>query len=78
MKTLFIEPKSPWENCYDESCNRQLGAELLNGEIFYTPREATMHTERAPQQYNTVKPHSSLGYRPLIPAATLPPYMKSP
>ena len=63
VKTLFIEPGSPWENGYNESFNGKLRDELLNGEIFYTLREAQILIERWRRHYNEVRPHSSLGYR---------------
>ena len=69
VKTLFIEPGSPWENGYVESFNGKLRDELLNGEIFYTLLEAKVLIERWRQHYNTVRPHSALGYRPPAPAA---------
>jgi len=69
VKTLFIEPGSPWENGYVESFNGKLRDELLNGEIFYTLREAKVLIERWRRHYNTVRPHSSLGYRPPAPEA---------
>ena len=72
VKTLFIEPGSPWENGYVESFNGKLRDELLNGEIFYTLREAKVLVERSRVHYNTRRPHSSLGYRPPAPEATLP------
>jgi transposase InsO family protein len=37
---------------------------LLNGEIFYTLKEAQILIERWRREYNTVRPHSALGYRP--------------
>jgi len=64
VKTLFIEPGSPWENGYVENFNGKLRDELLNGEIFYTLREAKVLIERWRRHYNTIRPHSSLGYRP--------------
>ena len=67
VRTLFIEPGSPWENGYIESFNGKLRDELLNGEIFYTLREAKVLIERWRQHYNHVRPHSSLGYRPPAP-----------
>ena len=67
VKTLFIEPGSPWENGYVESFNGKLRDELLNGEIFYTLREAQVIIERWRREYNTFRPHSSLGYRPPAP-----------
>jgi putative transposase len=71
-KTLFIEPASPWENGYNESFNGKLRDELLNGEIFYTLQEAKVLIERWRWEYNHVRPHSSLGYRPPAPEAWLP------
>jgi len=67
VKTLFIEPGSPWENGYIESFNGKLRDELLNGEIFSTLTEAKVLVERWRQEYNTRRPHSSLGYRPPAP-----------
>jgi transposase InsO family protein len=61
LQTLFIEPGSPWENGYVESFNGKLRDELLNGELFYTLREAKVLIERWRRHYNTVRPHSSLG-----------------
>ena len=68
--TLFIEPGSPWENGYVESFNGKLRDELLNGEIFYTLKEAKVLIEMWRQRYNRLRPHSSLGYRPPGPEAT--------
>jgi putative transposase len=66
---LFIEPGSPWENGYCESFNGKLRDELLNGEIFNTMTEARIIIEEWRQHYNTVRPHSSLGWRPPAPEA---------
>ena len=66
-QTAYIEPGSPWENGYCESFNSKLRDELLNGEIFYTLREAEVLIEAWRRHYNTVRPHSSLGYRPPAP-----------
>jgi putative transposase len=73
VKTLFIEPGSPWENGYNESFNGKLRDEVLNREIFYTLKEAQVIIERWRQEYNIYRPHSSLGYRPLAPEAVLTP-----
>ena len=67
MKTLFIEPGSPWENGYIESFNGKLRDELLNREIFTTLEEARVLIEQWRREYNQVRPHSSLGYRPPAP-----------
>jgi len=71
VKTLFIEPGSPWENGYVESFNGKIRDELLNREIFYTLKEAQVLIERWRKEYNTIRPHSSLGYRPPAPQARL-------
>jgi transposase InsO family protein len=68
-KTLYIQPGSPWENGYCESFNGKLRNELLNGEIFYTLREAQVLIEQWRHHYNRVRPHSALGYRPPAPEA---------
>lgn len=72
VQTLYIEPGSPWENGYNESFNGKLRDELLNGEIFYTLKEAQVMIERWRHHYNTIRPHSALGYRPPAPEAILP------
>ncbi len=71
-KTLYIEPGSPWENGYCESFNRKLRDELLNGEIFCSLKEAKVLIEQWRHHYNTVRPHSSLGYRPPAPQTFMP------
>ncbi|MGN7161977.1 IS3 family transposase [Sphingomonas sp. SAFR-052] len=73
VKTLYIAPGSPWENGYNESFNGSLRDELLNGEIFYSLAEARVLIEAWRRHYNTVRPHSSLGYRPPAPEAVTPP-----
>ena len=70
-KTLYIEPGSPWENGYCESFNGKLKDECLNGEIFYSLKEARVVIEKWRVAYNTVRPHSSLGYRPPAPLTIL-------
>jgi putative transposase len=72
VKTLFIEPGSPWENGYNESFNGTLREEVLNREIFYTVAEAKVLIEQWRREYNTIRPHSSLGYRPPAPEALRP------
>jgi putative transposase len=67
VKTLFIEPGSPWENGYVESFNGKLRDELLEREIFYSLNEAKVLIEMWRKHYNQVRPHSSLGYRPPAP-----------
>ena len=72
VKTLFIEPGSPWENGYIESFNGKLRDELLNREIFTTLTEAKVLIEQWRREYNQVRPHSSLGYRPPAPETRIP------
>ena len=71
-RTLYIEPGSPWENGYCESFNGKLRDECLNGEIFYSLKEAQVVIEKWRMDYNTKRPHSALGYRPPAPAARSP------
>jgi putative transposase len=72
VKTLFIEPASPWENGYIESFNGKMRDELLNRELFTTLEEAKVLITEWVKDYNTNRPHSSLGYRPPAPEAKLP------
>ena len=71
-KTAFIEPGSPWENGYCESFNARFRDELLNAEIFYSLREAQILIERWRRHFNTIRPHSSLRYRPPAPETFVP------
>ena len=70
-KTAFIEPGSPWENGYVESFNGKLRDELLNAEVFNTLAEAKVLIEGWRRHYNTVRPHSALGYLPPAPEVVL-------
>ena len=70
--TLYIEPGSPWENGFIESFNGKLRDELLNLEVFDTLPETQVLVERWRREYNTRRPHSSLGYRPPAPEAFEP------
>lgn len=69
VTTLFIEPGSPWENGYVERFNGKLRDEVLAREQFDTLLEAKVLIERWRQTCDTVRPHSSLGYRPPVPEA---------
>jgi putative transposase len=69
VETLFIEPGSPWENGYIESFNGKLRDELLNREIFTMLLEVQVLIEAWRKEYNQIRPHSSLGYRPPAPEA---------
>jgi putative transposase len=71
VKSLFIEPGSPWENGYVESFNGKMRDELINREIFMNLVEAQILIEQWRKEYNQVRPHSSLGYRPPAPEAIM-------
>ena len=71
-KTAYIAPGSPWENGFVESFNARLRDELLDGEIFYSLREAQVVIESWRRHYNHVRPHASLGYRAPAPEVILP------
>jgi transposase InsO family protein len=73
IKSLYIEPGSPWENGYCESLNGKLRDECLNGEIFYSLKEAKAVIKQWRIHYNTKRPHSALGYRPPAPVTIAPP-----
>jgi transposase InsO family protein len=72
VRTAYISPGSPWENGYVESFNAQIRNELLNGEIFYTLKEAQIMIDGWRRHYNTVRPHGALGYRPPAPEVFVP------
>ena len=71
-QTADIEPGSPWENGYCESFNSKLRDELLNLEVFSSRREAEVLIESWRHHFNTVRPHSSLGYVPPAPRRSCP------
>ena len=77
-KTAYIAPGSPWENGYVESFSARLRDELLDGEIFYTLREAQIVIESWRRHYNGVRPYASLGYRTPAPEALMPAFAAWP
>lgn len=77
-KATYIAPGSPWENGYIESSNARLRDELLDGEIFYTLKEAQIIVESWRRHYNTIRPHKSLGYRPPAPEVFVPAFAAWP
>jgi putative transposase len=78
VKTAYIAPGSPWENGYVESFNARLRDELLNGEIFYSLKEAQIVIESWRRHYNTIRPHASLRYRPPAPEVFVPAFAAWP
>jgi transposase InsO family protein len=85
VKTAYIEPGSPWENGFCESFNGTFRDNLLDGEIFYSLKEAQIivgewvkqMTEGNPFRDNHVRPHSALGYRPPAPQTQVPQLMQN-
>ena len=69
VKTLYINPGSPWENGYNESFNGKFRKEFLDMEVFTTLKEAQVLTEQWRHVYNHIRPHISLGYKPPAPLA---------
>jgi len=62
IKTLYIDPGSPWQNGYIESFHSRFRDECLNREWLLNLREARVVIEDWRQHYNTERPHSQLGY----------------
>jgi putative transposase len=77
-KTAYIAPGSPWENGYVESFNARLRDELLDGEVFYSLREAEIIIASWRRHDNAVRPHASLGYRPPAPEVFVPAFAAWP
>ncbi len=77
-KTAYIAPGSPWENGYVESFNARFRDELLDGEIFYSLKEAQVIIESWRRHYNTVRPHGSIGYKPPAPEVFVPAFAAWP
>jgi len=62
IKTLYIDPGSPWQNGFIESFNARLREECLNREQLWTLTEARVVIEDWRRKYNNIRPHRSLGY----------------
>ena len=77
-RTAYIAPGSPWENGYVKSFNARLRDELLDGELFYSLKEAQVIIETWRRHYNTVRPHGSLGYRLPAPEVFVPAFAAWP
>lgn len=71
-KTAYIERGSPSENGYCENFNAWVRDELLNGEIFYSLREAQILIQQWRINCNNVRPHSVVVYRPPAPESIDP------
>ena len=70
--------KTAPQACKEAEINTQLRDECLNGEIFYSLKEAKIVIEMWRKEYNTVRPHSALGYRPPAPGACSPAFLPKP
>lgn len=68
---MYITPGSPRENGYCESVNSRMADEFLNREIFDMIYEMKVLLGRWVREYNTIRPNSTLGYRPPAPEAVL-------
>ena len=74
IKTLYIDPGSPWQNGYVESFHDKFRRECLGREMFYTLRECRVVIGDWRRKFNEVRPHRSLGMRtPKEFTAELPP-----
>jgi transposase InsO family protein len=62
IKTIYIEPGSPWQNGFVESFHGRFRDECLNREQLWTLTEARVVVGDFRQKYNHVRPHSRLGY----------------
>ena len=63
IKTIYIEPGSPWQNGFVESFHGRFRDECLNREQLWTLTEARVVIEDYRNQYNQQRPHSKLGYQ---------------
>jgi len=68
VKTLYIEPGSPWQNGHVESFNGSLRDECLNRELMLSVAEACVLIEDYRQHYNQERPHGGIGYRTSVQA----------
>jgi len=61
--TLYVAPGSPWQNGYAESFHSKFRDEFLNREEFESEPQARALGALWKEEYNTERPHSSLGYQ---------------
>ncbi len=78
IKTLYIEPGSPWQNGYVESFHDKFRRECLARELFYTLSEARVVIGDWRKKYNTVRPHRSLGMKTPADFAAMNPHRDKP
>ena len=63
VRTLYLKPRSPWENGYIESFSGKLLDEVLRRDVFDTLLKAKVLVQLWRVEYNHIRPHSALGYR---------------
>ena len=63
ISSVYIQPGSPWENPYVESFHSRFRNDCLNREWFLNLLDAKSCIEIFREEYNTIRPHSSLSYR---------------
>jgi len=63
IKTIYIDPGSPWQNGFVESFHGRFRDECLNREQLWTLTEARVVIEDFRREYNQRRPHSRLGYQ---------------
>ena len=78
IRTIYIEPASPWQNGFLESFHGRFRDECLNREQLWTLSEARVVIEDFRIEYNTRRPHSRLGYRSPVNYAALLPAVPTP
>jgi putative transposase len=61
VKLAFIDPGKPVQNAYAESFNDKIRQECFNEHWFPNLSEARRIVEEWRQEYNSFRPHSSLG-----------------
>ena len=72
VEVLTAQGKAVAEAARSIGVTEQLRDELLDGEVFHTLREAQVLIEQWRQHFNTIRPHSALGYRPPAPEVAMP------
>ncbi len=72
VKTAYIEPGSPCKNGFYEGFNDTFRDNLLDGEIFYSPKEAQSIVGELVKHHNHVRPHNALGCSPPAPQTQVP------
>ena len=67
IEVLMSQGKTAPVACREAGISQQLRVECPNQQIFFSLKEAQIVIEQRRNQYNTIRPHSSIGYRPPAP-----------